>query len=102
MVSGTITNANGSTNHYESLGSNVYYQYLEFQAGGTLIKTTLPDGSVKYGTYTYNDANHSLSYKYDGDMYYYSAIVSIISNKEMNISTDYGAQGRITQYFVKL
>ena len=102
MVSGTITNSDGTTNRYDSMGAGAYYEYMEFKADGTLIRTSLPSQEKTYGVYTYNDASKSLSYKYDGDKYYYPASVNVISNKEMNITTDWGSVGRMTQYFVKV
>ena len=101
MESGTITDKDGSTRRYENLGKGTYYQYLEYKVDGTLIKTTLPDGQKTYGVYTYNDASRELSYKYDGDLYYYPASINILSGKEMIITTDYGSLGRITQHMVK-
>lgn len=102
MDSGTITNGDGTTKRYDNLGGNTYYQYLEYKVDGTLIQTSLPNGTQKYGVYSYNDASRELSYKYDGDLYYYPASVNIISAKEMIITTDYGSSGRITQHMIKL
>lgn len=31
-------------------------------------------------------------------MYYYNATISVISPSEMNMTTDYGSAGKITQY----
>ena len=101
MISGTITESDGSVNRYPELGKNEYYQYLEFRADGSLIKTTMPDKKVYYGTYSYNDATRDLSYKYDGDKYYLMGSINIISAKEMILTTDYLSSGRITQHFVK-
>lgn len=102
MVSGTITNSDGTTNRYDSMGAGAYYEYREFKNDGTLILTTLPSQEKQYGVYTYNDATKSLSYKFDGDKYYQQAVVNVISNKEMNVTTDWGSVGRMTQYFVKV
>ncbi len=103
MESGTITNGDGSTKRYDNLGKDTYYQYLEYKADGTLIKTTLPEGTITYGVYTYNDASRVLSYKFDGDKYYYPGSINVISWKEMIITTDYGESiGRITQHMIKL
>jgi hypothetical protein len=102
MISGTITNSDGSTDYYGSLGNGIYYQYLEFRQDGTLIRTALPDETIEYGVYTYNDADNSLSYKFNGQMYFSPATVNVLSNSEMNITTDYGSIGRITQYFEKI
>lgn len=103
MVSGTITDGDGTTKRYDRLGANTYYQTLEFRTDGTLIKTTYPDKSIKFGVYSYNDATKELPYKYDGDKYYYSATINIISVTEIIITTDYGPDlGKITQYMIKL
>ena len=102
MVSGTITDADGNTNRYDSMGAGQYYEYMEFKADGTLIRTSLPSQEKKYGVYTYNDAAKSLSYKFDGEKYYQPATVNVISAKEMNVTTDWGSVGRMTQYFVKV
>lgn len=102
MVSGTITNSDGTTNRYEPLQGGGYYEYREFRADGTLIHTKLPSQEKEYGVYTYNDATKSLSYKFDGDQFYQPAVVNVISSKEMNITTDWGSVGRMTQYFVKV
>ena len=102
MVSGTITNSDGTTNRYDSMGAGAYYEYMEFKTDGTLIRTSLPSQEKTYGVYTYNDATKSLSYKYDGDKYYYPATVNVISSTEMNVTTDWGSVGRMTQYFVKV
>lgn len=101
MDSGTITDKDGSTERY-GLGKGSYYQYLEYKVDGTLVKTTLPDRNIVYGVYTFNNASRELSYKYDGDLYYYSASINVLSVKEMIITTDYGSNGRITQHMVKL
>ena len=102
MVSGTITDSDGKTQRFEKLGAKEYYQYMEFRADGTLIKTTLPDKTASYGVYVYNDATRAISYKYDGYSYYVPGIISVISAKEMNLTTDYGPVGSSTQYFVKV
>lgn len=102
MVSGTITDSDGNTNRYDSMGAGQYYEYMEFKADGTLIRTSLPSLEKKYGVYTYNDASKSLSYKFDDEKYYQPATVNVISANEMNITTDWGSVGRMTQYFVKV
>ena len=102
MVSGTISNPDGTTNRYDKLSSGNFYQIIEFQKNGTLIKTTFPDYIKSYGIYTFNNITNELSYKFDGDRYYSPAIVQIIDNDEMVITTNYGTNiGRITQYFEK-
>ena len=101
MVSGTITDKNGNTTRYDEY-EGFYYQYLEFKASGSLVRTTNPDGTITQGVYSFNDATRGLSYKYDGDMYYLNAMVSVISPTEMNMTTDYGTAGRITQHFRKV
>lgn len=101
MVSGTITNSDGSVDRYPNLGKGQYYQYMEFRTDGTLIKTTMPDKTAYYGTYTYNDATKDLSYKYDGDKYYYLGSINIVSAKEIILTTDYQSLGRVTQNFIK-
>lgn len=102
MVSGTITNSDGTTNRYDAMGAGSYYEYMEFKVDGTLIRTSLPSKEKTYGVYTYNDATKSLSYKYDGDKYYQPTTVNVISATEMNVTTDWGTVGRMTQYFVKV
>lgn len=102
MISGTITNSDGSTNYFEARGNGVYYECLEFKQDGTLIRTYPSDGSVAVGVYTYNDATKSLSYKYNGDTYFMPGVVSVISSSEMNLTTDLGSVGLITQYFEKI
>ena len=102
MVSGTITNSDGTTNRYEPLGAGSYYEYMEFKVDGTVIRTSLPSKEKKYGVYTYNDASKSLSYKFDGDKYYQPATINVISATEMNMTTDWGSVGMMTQYFVKV
>lgn len=102
MVSGTITSGDGITTRYESLGLGSYYEYLEFEVDGTLIRTSLPDKEKEYGVYTYNDASKSLSYKFDGDKYYQPATINVISATEMNMTTDWGSVGIMTQYFIKV
>lgn len=102
MESGTITDSDGTTKRYDNLGKGLYYQYIEYKVDGTLVKTTLPDKNIVYGVYTYNDASRELSYKYDGDLYYYPASINVLSSKEMIITTDFGHIGRITQHMVKL
>ena len=102
MESGTITGRDGSTKRYENLGNGTYYQYIEYKVDGTLVQTILPDGKNIYGVYTYNDASRELSYKYDGDLYYYPASINVLSGKEMIITTDYGSSGRITQHMIRL
>ena len=101
MVSGTITDKTGTTTRYDEFPCS-YYQYLEFKSSSSLEKTTLPDGKMTQGVYTFNDATRALTNKYDGDMYYYNATISVISPSEMNMTTDYGTAGKITQYFKKL
>ena len=102
MVSGTITGSDGTTNRYEPLGIGSYYEYMEFKVDGTVIRTSLPSKEKKYGVYTYNDASKSLSYKFDGDKYYQPATINVISATEMNMTTDWGSVGMMTQYFVKV
>lgn len=102
MVSGTITNSDGTTNRYDVMGAGLYYEYMEFKVDGTLIRTALPSQEKKYGVYTYNDASKTLQYKYDGDKFYQPAVVNVISATEMNVTTDWGSVGRMTQYFVKV
>ena len=102
MVSGTITDGDGKTTRYDSMGTGYYYEYMEFKADGTLIRTALPSKEKEYGVYTYNDATKSLSYKYDDNKYYQSAMVNVISVTEMNVTTDWGSVGRMTQYFVRV
>lgn len=102
MVSGTISNADGTTNRYNKLSSGGYYQILEFQTEGTLIRITMPDYIKSYGVYTFNNVTNELSYKFDGNKYYFPATVQIINTDEMVITTDYGTNiGKSTQYFVK-
>ena len=102
MVSGTISQPDGTTNRYDKLSSGGFYQIIEYQKDGTLIKTTFPDYIKSYGVYTFNNVTNELSYKFDGDRYYIPAIVQIINNDEMIITTNYGANiGKITQYFIK-
>lgn len=102
MVSGTITNSDGATNRYDAMGAGLYYEYMEFKVDGTLIRTSLPSQEKQYGVYTYNDASKALQYKYDGDKFYQPASVNVISATEMNVTTDWGSVGRMTQYFVKV
>ena len=102
MVSGTISNPDGTTNRYDKLSSGNFYQTIEYQKDGTLIKITFPDYIKSYGIYTFNNVTNELSYKLDGDIYYCPAIVQIIDNDEMIITTNYGTNiGKITQYFIK-
>ncbi len=102
MVSGTISNADGTTIRYNKLSSGGYYQILEFQTEGTLIRITMPDYIKSYGVYTFNNVTNELSYKFDGNKYYFPATVQIINTDEMVITTDYGTNiGKSTQYFVK-
>ena len=102
MVSGTISNADGTTNRYNKLSSGGYYQILAFQTEGTLIRVTMPDYIKSYGVYTFNNVTNELSYKFDGNKYYFPATVQIINTDEMIITTDYGMNiGKSTQYFVK-
>ena len=102
MVSGTITNEDGTTNRYGENNDGSYYQTLEYLVDGTFIKTTLPDKNVSYGTYTYNNSNQTMEYKLDGNKYYVSAYITIHSAKEMTIFTDYKDEGSITQYMKKI
>ena len=102
MVSGSITNKDGSVNRYGKLGSNIYYQYIEYKVDGTIIKTTEPDKKVSYGDYVYNEASKLLQYKFDGEQYYVNASINVVSSNEMTVTFDYGSAGRIIQYFFKL
>lgn len=103
MVSGTISDADGTTDRYDKLSSGAYYQLLEFRTDGTLIRTYMPDYIRSYGVFTFNNVTNVLSYKYDGDRYYLRSNVQIIDADEMIITTDYGTSiGRTTQYFVKI
>ena len=97
MVSGTITNSDGTTNRYDALSDGKFYQVIQYKIDGTYIKTT--SAGVSYGTYSYNDSNHSLKYKLDSDQYYAPAIVTVHSPYEMTIFTDWGSVGSMTQYF---
>ena len=103
MVSGTISDADGTTDRYDKLSSGAYYQLLEFRTDGTLIRTYMPDYIRSYGVFTFNNVTNVLSYKYDGDRYYLRSNVQIVDADEMMITTDYGENiGRTTQYFVKI
>ena len=102
MVSGTITESDGTTTRFDKLGKGEYYQYMEFKVDGTLIKTELPNLTQTYGVFTYNDETRSIAYKYDGYKYYVPGIISVISSKEMVFTTDYGNVGSSTQYFIKV
>lgn len=102
MVSGTITDSNGATNRYDTMGYGSYYEYLEFRVDGSFIHTSLPDQEKTQGVYTYNDAGKTLSYKYDGDKFYLQATINVISATEMNMTTVWGSHGMTTQYFIKV
>ena len=102
MVSGSITDSNGSTNRYGELSNGSYYQILEYKIDGTYIRTSFPSKDVSYGTYTYNDSNHDLKYKLDGDKYYTPATITIHSANQMTIFTDWGSVGSMTQYMKKI
>lgn len=103
MVSGTISDADGTTDRYDKLSSGAYYQLMEFRTDGTLIRTYMPDYIRSYGVFTFNNVTNVLSYKYDGDRYYLRSNVQIVDADEMIITTDYGENiGRTTQYFVKI
>ena len=102
MVSGSITEGDGSTKEYGSLGKDTYYQTLEFKPDGTLSKTIWPSGSISHGDYSFFEAGKILSYKFNGDEYYYSASIFVFSSREITITTDYGSAGHISQHFVKL
>lgn len=102
LVSETITDGNGKTDRFDPLESGAFYEYFEFKADGTLVRTTVYNNKTVLGIYTYNDATRALSYKFDGNKYYFPAVVNVISAKEMNITTDGGSVGRMTQYFVKV
>lgn len=102
MVSGTISDANGTTDRYDKHSSGAYYQLLKFRTDGTLIRTSMPDYLISYGVYTFNNVTNELSYKFDGNRYYFPATVQIVSADEMIITTDYGPNiGRSIQYFVR-
>lgn len=102
MISGTITNSDGTTDRYDSMGIGDYYEYREYKPDGTLIWTKLPSQEKEYGVYTFNSATRKLTYKFDGAMIYSNATVNIISATEMNVTTDWGSFGMLTQYFVKV
>lgn len=100
MVSGTISEGDGTTNRYDEMPSGKYYEILEYKTDGTLIRTS----SVKeYGVYTFNNITNELSYKFDGEKYYRPATIQVIDYDEMIVTTDYRFNiGRITQYFVRI
>ena len=102
MVSGTITDSDGTTTRYDAMSPGSYYEYMEFKADGTLIRTSMPSQEKKYGVYTYNESSSEMQYKFDGDKYYQPASVYVISATEMNLTTDWGSVGRMTQYFVRV
>lgn len=103
MVSGTISDGDGTTNRYGKLSDGSFYQLLEYRTDGTLIRTYLPDNTKTYGVYTFNNVTNELSYKYDGDRFYCPATVQIIDWDEIIVTTDYGTDiGRITQYLIKI
>ncbi len=84
------------------MGFGSYYEYMEFKADGTLIRTSLPSKERTCGVYSYNDATKKLSYKYDDDKYYQSATVTVISATEMNMTTYWGSVSQLTQYLIKV
>ena len=102
MVSGSITQPDGSIERYPELGGNQYYQYLEFRVEGTYYRMFLPSRDYSLGVYVYNDANKTLKHKLNSQQYYVSATVNVLSPKEMIISSDYGSGGRITKYLIKV
>ena len=102
MESGTITNSDGSTTIYDKLSGGAYYQYIEYRVDGSFVKTTWPDGTQSWGVYTYDDVTRSLSYKQNGFNYYVPATITVLSAKEMIISSNYGTEGMITQHMIKL
>lgn len=101
MISGTITDSDG-TKRYGELGKDTYYQYLEYKADGTYIKTTFPDLQEYYGTYVYNASNSAMQYKLDTENYYAPAIVTVHSPIEMTLYTDWGSIGNMSQYLKKI
>ena len=100
MVSGTISEGDGTTNRYEELSNGKYYEILEYKTDGTLVR--ISEGT-EYGVYTFNNITYELSYKFDGEKYYRPAIIQVIDYDEMIVTTDFGVNvGRITQYFVRI
>lgn len=102
MVSGSITNSDGTTDRYGELGKGNYYQTLEYKADGTYIKVAMPSGPTSYGTYTYNNSNQTMKYKLDGDRYYTNATITIHKANKITLFTDWGSVGSMTQYLVKI
>jgi len=99
MISGTITNSDGTTDRYGELGG-IYYQTLEYKADGTFIR--IASGQTNYGTYTYNNSTQTMKYKLDGDRYYVNATITIHKAREITLFTDWGSVGSMTQYLVKI